>query len=30
MQDTLLEYGVIKKKLPLAEHVASGYAPVRL
>ena len=30
MQDTLLEYGVIKKKLPLAAHVASGYAPVRL
>jgi NitT/TauT family transport system substrate-binding protein len=29
MQDTLLEYGVIKKKLPLAEHVASGYAPVQ-
>lgn len=30
MQDTLLEYGVIKKKLPLEEHVASPFAPVRL
>jgi NitT/TauT family transport system substrate-binding protein len=30
MQDTLLEYGVIKKKLPLADHVAGGFAPVRL
>jgi NitT/TauT family transport system substrate-binding protein len=30
MQETLLEYGVIKKKLPLADHVASGFAPVRL
>jgi NitT/TauT family transport system substrate-binding protein len=30
MQDTLLEYGVIKKKLPLADHIASGFSPVRL
>jgi ABC-type nitrate/sulfonate/bicarbonate transport system substrate-binding protein len=30
MQDTLLEYGVIKKKLPIADHVATGFAPVRL
>jgi len=30
MQDTLLEYGVIKKKLPIEEHVAKGFTPVRL
>jgi NitT/TauT family transport system substrate-binding protein len=30
MQDTLSEYGVIKKKLRLADHVASGFAPVRI
>lgn len=30
MQETLLDYGVIKKKLPLAEHVATEFAPVRL
>jgi NitT/TauT family transport system substrate-binding protein len=30
MQDTLLEYGVIKKKLPVAEHVAREFFPVRL
>jgi len=30
MQDTLLEYGLIKKRLPLAEHVAPEFAPVRL
>jgi ABC-type nitrate/sulfonate/bicarbonate transport system substrate-binding protein len=29
MQDTLLEYGLIKKKLPLDEHVAREFAPVR-
>jgi NitT/TauT family transport system substrate-binding protein len=30
MQDTLLEHGVIKKKLPLGEHVAREFTPVRL
>jgi NitT/TauT family transport system substrate-binding protein len=30
MQDTLLEYQVIKKKLPLEEHVAREFFPVRL
>ncbi len=30
MQDTLLEYGMIKKKLPLEEHVAREFYPVRL
>jgi NitT/TauT family transport system substrate-binding protein len=30
MQDTLLEYGVIKKKLPIEEHVAREFSPVRL
>jgi NitT/TauT family transport system substrate-binding protein len=30
MQDTLLEYGVIKKRLPLEEHVARGFTPVKL
>ena len=30
MQDTLLEYGVIKKKLPIEEHVAREFTPVRL
>ena len=29
MQDTLLEYGVIKKRLPLEEHVAREFTPVR-
>jgi NitT/TauT family transport system substrate-binding protein len=29
MQDTLLEYSVIKKKLPLEEHVAREFYPVR-
>jgi NitT/TauT family transport system substrate-binding protein len=29
MQDTLLEYGVIKKRLPLEDHVAKGFTPVR-
>jgi NitT/TauT family transport system substrate-binding protein len=30
MQDILLEHGVIKKKLPLEEHVAREFFPVRL
>ena len=30
MQETLLEYGVIKKKLPLDEHVAREFTPVRV
>jgi hypothetical protein len=30
MQGTLLEYGLIRKKLPLEEHIARGFAPVRL
>jgi NitT/TauT family transport system substrate-binding protein len=30
MQDTLLEYGVIKKRLPIEEHVAREFAPVKL
>jgi NitT/TauT family transport system substrate-binding protein len=30
MQDTLLEYGVIRKKLPLEEHVAREFFPVRM
>jgi NitT/TauT family transport system substrate-binding protein len=30
MQDTLLEYGTLKKRLPLEEHVARGFAPVKL
>ena len=30
MQDTLLEYGVIKKKLPIEEHVAREFAPVKI
>lgn len=30
MQTTLLEHGVLKKKLPLDEHVAKDFAPVRL
>lgn len=30
MQDTLLEYGTLKKRLPLEEHVARGYTPVKL
>ncbi|RPH85501.1 MAG: ABC transporter substrate-binding protein [Candidatus Rokuibacteriota bacterium] len=30
MQDTLLEHGVIKKRLPLEEHVARGFTPVKL
>ncbi|HEU4367112.1 MAG TPA: ABC transporter substrate-binding protein [Methylomirabilota bacterium] len=30
IQDTLLEHGTIKKRLPLEEHVARGYTPVKL
>jgi NitT/TauT family transport system substrate-binding protein len=30
MQGTLLEYGLIKKKLPLEEHVSREFTPVRL
>jgi NitT/TauT family transport system substrate-binding protein len=30
MQDTILEYGVIKKRLPLEEHVAREFTPVKL
>ena len=30
MQDTLLEFGVIKKRLPVEEHVAREFAPVKL
>ncbi|HET7343900.1 MAG TPA: ABC transporter substrate-binding protein [Methylomirabilota bacterium] len=30
MQDTLLEFGVIKKRLPIEEHVARDFAPVKL
>jgi NitT/TauT family transport system substrate-binding protein len=30
MQATLLEYGLIKKRLPLDEHVAKGFSPVRV
>ena len=30
MQEVLLEYGMIKKKLPLEEHVAREFFPVRM
>jgi ABC-type nitrate/sulfonate/bicarbonate transport system substrate-binding protein len=30
MQETLLEYGMIKKKLPIEEHVAREFFPVRM
>jgi NitT/TauT family transport system substrate-binding protein len=30
MQDTLVEHGVIKKRLPIEEHVAKEFAPVRM
>jgi ABC-type nitrate/sulfonate/bicarbonate transport system substrate-binding protein len=30
MQDTLLEYGVLKKKLPIEEHVVREFTPVRM
>jgi NitT/TauT family transport system substrate-binding protein len=29
MQDTLLEFGVIKKRLPIEEHVAREFTPVK-
>jgi NitT/TauT family transport system substrate-binding protein len=30
MQDTLLEHGTIKKRLPIEDHVARGFTPVKL
>ena len=30
MQDTLLEYGTLKKRLPVEEHVVRGFTPVKL
>jgi len=30
MQGTLLEYSVIKKKLPLEEHITREFTPVKL
>jgi len=30
MQDTLLEFNVIKKRLPIEEHVAKDFTPVKL
>ena len=30
MQDTLLEHGMLKKRLPVEEHVARGFTPVKL
>ena len=30
MQDTLLEYGVLKKRLPLDEHVTREFVPVKI
>jgi hypothetical protein len=30
MQDVLLEYGVIKKRLPVAEHFTRDFIPVKL
>ncbi len=30
MQGTLIEYGVIKKKLPLEEHITREFTPVKL
>jgi len=30
MQDTLLEHGVIKKRLPIEEHVARDFTPVKV
>jgi NitT/TauT family transport system substrate-binding protein len=30
MQDTLLEHGVIKKRLPIEEHVARDFTPVKI
>lgn len=30
MQDTLLELGVLKKRLPLEEHYTTEFTPVRV
>jgi hypothetical protein len=30
IQDTLLEYGILKRKLPLEEHISKEFTPVRL
>ena len=30
MQETLLEHGLIKKKLPLADHYTREFTPVRV
>jgi ABC-type nitrate/sulfonate/bicarbonate transport system substrate-binding protein len=30
MQETLLEHGLIKKKLPLADHYTRAFTPVRV
>lgn len=30
LQDTLLEHGTIKKRLPVEDHVARGFTPVKL
>jgi hypothetical protein len=30
MQDALLDHGVIKKRLPVEEHVARDFTPVKL
>jgi ABC-type nitrate/sulfonate/bicarbonate transport system substrate-binding protein len=30
MQDTVLEHGVIKKRLPVEEHVAREFTPVKI
>jgi hypothetical protein len=30
MQDTLLEQGVLKKRLPLEEHYTREFSPVRI
>ena len=30
MQDTLIEYSVIKKRLPLEEHVTREFVPVKI
>ena len=30
MQAVLLEYGMIKKKLPIEEHFTKEFAPVKL
>jgi len=30
MQETLLEYGLIKKKLPIGDHYTREFTPVRV